>query len=250
MQEIINKRLRLGRIWLSLVFVFAAMLFISIFFMSALLIVSIYGFMISLPVYLLLHRQLPNSLKMLESIGMSSVIDEFDLERATLPRSAIYCGPRAFYSEKSQLILPYSEILWIHQYQQSVNGIPMVNYTAVYTRDGKRYRLKAHREELIWLLENYILKFSPEVQVGYGPEQKDIYAKNVTGKSRYVPKKKKPGRPFFIIGAFLLLYGLAITIASFLAPGTPSVYIGPILLALGGLLIYIGKKKNNSREEN
>ena len=188
MRDIINKRLLLGKMWLCLTFIFVAALISHIFYIDVILcegtlLASLAGIIICASVYISSYRQLPISLKFLESKGLSNVIDEINVDRATLPRSAIYCGPRAFYSDISNVILPYSEIVWIYGYEHRTCFIQRKIYYAVHTRDGKKFKLDIHRAEVEWLVFHCIYFHSRDIKVGFSLDKKAEYEKTYMKKA-------------------------------------------------------------------
>ena len=116
-----------------------------------------------------------SSIKRLEKKGLLHVADDINPDTPTLPLSKIHCGQQALYSKKPCLILAYSEIAWVHLFEQRMYGIPVERAVIVHTNDGKKYSLKANEEEFKWLLGNCVLPVCPQVLLGYGPEQQMKY---------------------------------------------------------------------------
>lgn len=54
-------------------------------------------------------------------------------------------------------------------------GITVAKQVHIYCRNGKHFILRADVEEIKRLLENCLLKFNPNIIIGYGFEQKKQY---------------------------------------------------------------------------
>ena len=91
-----------------------------------------------------------------------------------------------------------------------------------------------------WLLENYVVKFSPNIVIGYGKEQKTRYRKfNPNYKIAKSKTMKKIGIVFLCIAAIFLIMAVinyktvqVVTVASIII----------VSLIIGLLLIFIAKK--------
>lgn len=192
-------------------------------------------------IYLVAYMPFMSSIKWLTKKGLENIADDIILESPTLTRSKIYCGQRALFCKKPCAIIPYAEIAWVHLYERRAYGIAVEKAVIVYTKDGKKFSLNSNTEEFQWLLENYIVKHSPNVVIGYGAEQKARY-KQLNPESVEVEKKVKR-----IWGIVLMAIGVAFFIALLLNFENAEIIPLTILilgfLASGAILYMIGKKK-------
>ncbi len=179
MHEFIKKNIKLARVFQVLILgQIAALIALGGFNNedTAILVLTIPIFTI---IYIGVYSQFLNNVKWLKKKGYENITDDIDISNPTLPKSKIYCGQRAFFSKKPKAIIPYSEIAWVYVKKSKINGISAENHTIIYMNDGKKFTITVHRyeEEFKLLLANYIIKNSPNVILGYGPEQKMKYKK-------------------------------------------------------------------------
>ena len=111
----------------------------------------------------------------LKNYDWKDLVSDIDLDKPTLPKSKIHCGRKAFYSQKSGMVIPYHQTAWIYYKVQRSFGLVVDKTVVIYTRSGTKFLLKADDNEFIWLLENLIVPFSPGVVIGFGSEQKKRY---------------------------------------------------------------------------
>ena len=250
MSEFIEKKLRSAkafRIYLLVLLILTICSFVSLGFveeMETMIAPSMLlanALWISGVIYLASYIPFTSSVKWLKEKGMENVADDIILERPTLPRSKIYCGQRALFCKKPCAIIPYSEIAWVHLYERRAYGIAVEKAVIVYTKDGKKFSLNSNADEFQWLLENYIVKHSPNLIIGYGAEQKARY-KQLNPQSAEAGKKVKR-----IWGIVLMCIGAAFFI-TLLFTFKQAEIVPVIILILGftgsGALLYmLGKKK-------
>ena len=198
---------------------------------------------ISVVVYITSFLPFTSSVKWLKGKGLENVAEDIILERPTLPRSKIYCGQRALFCKKPYAIIPYAEIAWVYLYERRSYGIVVEKAVIVYTKDGKKFALNANTDEFQWLLQNYIVKNSPNIIIGYGAEQKARY-KQLNPQAANAGKKVKR-----IWGIVLMCFGAILLISLIInfqnAEIVPATFM--ILGSFGsGIALYlIGKKKTN-----
>ena len=177
MRDIIDKKLKRGKLYLLLTLVFASF-YVFIFFYEDIAMFSLtanLGIVACLFVYFRYYHQFAKNMKWLSSKFMEGAANDIDLGVPTLPRSVIYCGKMAFYSDKFNLIIPYEEIIWIYRYLQLVNGIPIRRFFVIRTRDGKKFKLRGNHDEIAWLIANYVAPNSKDVILGHGTEQEQRF---------------------------------------------------------------------------
>lgn len=125
--------------------------------------------------YFELYRPLIKSLKFLKRNNMYNEIENINLCECNLPKSKIFLGENIFFSKSSNVILPYSEIVWVYIKQTKAFGIATVDEEVILMcRDGKEFRIRAERNELEILL-SIINKHSSDLILGYGDEQMKQY---------------------------------------------------------------------------
>ena len=133
-----------------------------------------FALVISGYVYLISFQPIVKSAKCIEIAGLENTVDDIPAN-PTLPKSKIYCGSKAFFSKKPFTVIPYSEIAWVYMQVNKAYGITVAKQVHIYCRNGKHFILRADVEEIKWLLENCLLKFNPNIIIGYGFEQKKQY---------------------------------------------------------------------------
>ncbi len=191
-------------------------------------------------IYLVSYMPFTSSVKWLKSKKMENVADDIILESPTLPRSKIYCGQKALFCKKPCVIIPYSEIVWVHLHETRAYGIAVEKAVVVYTKDGKKFSLNSNADEFKWLLEHYIIPNSPNIILGYGAEQKARY-KQLNPQSAEVGKKVKR-----IWGIVLMCIGAAFLITMIINIKTADIVPGTIIIlgAFGvGVALYLTGKK-------
>ena len=158
---------------------------------------------IAVVIYVARCHTFVSCIKWLEKKGLEQTADSIALDEPDLLRSKIYCGNKAFFSDKSRLILPYSEIAWVYIYQKNVYGITAYKLVIVYTKDGRKFTVQADVEEFKWLLEKYIFPNNMGLVVGYGTEQRKVYWQR-NPKANNVAQRNK-----IIWGVVLMCLGVA-----------------------------------------
>ena len=173
MRDIIDKKLRRGKIYLFAAIAFSVAIPLFAFFddLSVFAPAAIIGITACFFVYFRYYRQFAKNMNWLNKRFMEIVADDISLERPTLPRSVIYCGQKAFYSDKYNLIIPYEDIIWIYGFIQILYFIPIRKFYVIRTLDGKKFKLRANSDEVTWLIGNRIIQHSPFLIVGHGKEQ-------------------------------------------------------------------------------
>ena len=250
MSEFIEKKLRSAkafRIYLLVLLISTVGSFISmrsiddVEVVIAPIMLSTNALWISGVIYLASYMPFTSSIKWLKKKGMENIAEDIILERPTLPRSKIYCGQRALFCKKPCAIIPYSEIAWVHLYERRAYGIAVEKAVIVYTKDGKKFSLNSNADEFQWLLENYIVKISPNIIIGYGAEQKARY-KQINPQSAEAGKKVKR-----IWGIVLMCIGAAFFITLLFT--FKQAEIVPVIILIfgfsgaGAILYMLGKKK-------
>lgn len=134
-------------------------------------------------IYLAVHQPFLASVKQLHKKGLEYTVEDIDPEKPTFPKSKLCCGQRALFSKKSRVIIPYGEIAWVYLHETQTYGITTERYFVIYSKDRKKYTLKAKAEEFKWLLENRIAAQAPDVVVGFGKTQRALYRQR-TAKSK------------------------------------------------------------------
>lgn len=212
MSEFIEKKFRAVNVFRLLLLVLSVLIIafsVMIGFMGRveelilLLTMSICGLLILGASYLISFRYFVECVRWLENKGLKNIVYDIGLERPTLPRSQIYCGRKAFFCRKPWVILPYAEIAWGYVREQyGAFGI-VAKSVIVYTKDGRSFSLDSNEDEFRWLLENYIVKHSPEVLWGSG--QKENYLQlNPLAAQAGKKVKRIWGIVFMCIGVLLL----------------------------------------------
>ena len=177
MRDIIDKKLRRGKIYLFAAIAFSVAIPLFAFFddLSVFAPAAIIGITACFFVYFRYYCQFAKNMKWLNKRFMENVADDISLERPTLPRSVIYCGQKAFYSDKYNLIIPYEDIIWIYGFIQILYFIPIRKFFVIRTLDGKKFKLRANSDEVTWLIDNRIIQNSPFLIVGHGKEQEERF---------------------------------------------------------------------------
>lgn len=224
-------------LWIGSFFIMPHIKFSALYPMVMLLTM---GVLICSLIYWLSYHQFMRSIKKLGETGIMDIAGDISLEVPTLPNSKIYCGHKAFLCKKPCVIVPYSEIAWMHLYKRSLYGVVTVEKSViVYTKDGGKYTLKADADEIQWLLENYIRKNSPNVIIGYGTKQKkEYYQFNPEAVAARNKIKTIWGIVLMLVGALLLVVGL---INQTLDGG--SICFLSLLIVGGIVLFLLGKKR-------
>ncbi|MBR4050462.1 MAG: hypothetical protein IKK09_08180 [Clostridia bacterium] len=143
-------------------------LFIGSYLLCMVWVISIFVYLIKYLLWTKVSRELKN-------YDWQETVSDISLDKPTLPKSKIYCGRKAFYSQKSKMVIPYHQIVWIYYKVQHFYGLPVSKQVIIHTRSGNRFILEADNNEFAWLLENLIVPFSPGVVIGFGSEQKKRY---------------------------------------------------------------------------
>ena len=193
-------------------------------------------------VYYISFSSFMSSMKLLRENGIATVADDINLSNPTLPKSKIYCGENALFCKKPCAVIPYAEIAWIYLYERKAYGIVTVEKAViVYTKDGRKYSLRSDVNEFQWLLENYIVKHSPDVVIGYGAEQKARYKQLNPQSSNTGKKVKKICGIVLMCLAVVLLVALIVNIDS--AEIIPIVVLIAVFFVSGVGLFLFGNKK-------
>ncbi len=137
---------------------------------------GIFCLLIPFAVYMDKYQSFNASIKLMKALDIMDIVDDINLDRPTIPRSKIYCGEKAFFSKKPLAIVPYSEIAWVYKRVTQTYGITVEKLFVVNMSDGKAIVLKSDEDEFKWLLENCIIRNSPDVIIGYGSAQKKKYS--------------------------------------------------------------------------
>ena len=192
-------------------------------------------------VYYVVFHPVMSSISWLKENNYINTADDIVLDRPTLPKSKIFCGKNALFCNKPFAIIPYSEIGWVHLYVRKTNGITVEKAVIVYTRDGKKFSLRSDENEFQWLLENYIVKYSPNTVIGYGKEQKMRYRQlNPNYKIAKSKTMKKVGIAFLCIAAFFFIMG----IVNFKTVQVVTVAIIILICSIVGMILLLSSKNN------
>lgn len=126
-------------------------------------------------VYIEMFRQLSKSMKLLNKLSLQDVVSDLKTTEFNLPKSKIYMGSRAFYAKKPAMVLPYSMVVWVYIQRVKYMGIVTIEEKVIIRcRDGASFEIRANRDELQMLLQG-IAHFSPDLIVGYGASQRELY---------------------------------------------------------------------------
>lgn len=126
-------------------------------------------------VYIEMFRQLSKSMKLLNNLSLQDVVSDLKTTEFNLPKSKIYMGSRAFYVKKPATVLPYSMVVWVYIQRVKYMGIVTIEEKVIIRcRDGASFEIRANRDELQMLLQG-IARFSPDLIVGYGASQRELY---------------------------------------------------------------------------
>lgn len=126
-------------------------------------------------VYIEMFRQLSKSMKLLNKFGLQDVVSDLKTTEFNLPKSKIYMGSRAFYVKKPAAVLPYCMVVWVYIQRVKYMGIVTIEEKVIIRcRDGASFEIRANRDELQMLLQG-IAQFSPDLIVGYGASQRELY---------------------------------------------------------------------------
>lgn len=247
MQELIQKKLKMAAIFRICIAVLAVVSVVSIPLTGVVdmdvimpvVLVSVNALWICALVYFQKTRPFVMGAKRLAECGGENIADDISLDLPTLPRTQIYCGKRAFYCQKTGVLLPYSEIAWVYKYEKRTNGFVTERAVILRTKDGKSFRLPQLDDEINWLLSNYIIPNSPDLIIGYGAEQKRRYVQLNPDPVMAANKLKR------IWGAVLVALGAVLTVVA-VVNGTLVSDGGIIILGfiIGGItLIVLGNRK-------
>lgn len=198
MRELIEKKAKIGKI-----FAYVTLALIALFVCAIIFVIPNVEFDISYPIimsittmtmvcgiiYIVSFNPTIKNVKWLSKKGMENIADDIILEKPTLPKTKIYCGRKAFYSKKPNVIIPYSEIAWVHLFEQRAYGIPVQKSVIIYTKDGIKFSLKSDENEVKWLLSNYLMPNSPNLIIGYGAAQNARYKALYPNASKFSFKK-------------------------------------------------------------
>ncbi len=197
MRELIQKKTKSAKIFRTCLIV-VAILCILLFLLgpyigdeeliSVIMFYLFFALTVFVCVYLKSFHPFMKSIKWLRKKGLEHIADDIPLANTTLPKSKIYCGAQAFFTKKSRVIIPYAEVAWVYYHSSSVNRISVRECFEVFCRDGQHFVLNADKNELQWLLVNVISKFSPNLIVGYGRQQQQMYNRI---KNDYIKGKDK-----------------------------------------------------------
>lgn len=126
-------------------------------------------------VYIVMFRQLSKSMNLLNKLSLQDVVSDLKTTEFNLPKSKIYMGSRAFYAKKPATVLPYSMVVWVYIQRVKYMGIVTIEEKVIIRcRDGASFEIRANRDELQMLLQG-IAHFSPDLIVGYGASQRELY---------------------------------------------------------------------------
>lgn len=183
-----------------------------------------------------------SNLKWLKEKGIEHIADDISLEQPTLPRSKIYCGRQSFFCKKPCAIIPYSEVAWVYLYERKFYGIiTMEKSVIIYTKDGKRFAVSWRDDEFKWLLENFIIRYSPNVVLGFGAEQKKRYRELNPSHSE---ENKKYKRLWGIVLIAIAIVFAILMIAFKETADISTLLIFIISFAISGVVLYmLGNKK-------
>lgn len=147
------------------------------------LFVPLFGVMIAMItglVYLNKYGYFLRSIKDLENSSRISYIDDIPFNTSTLTGSKIDCGSRAMYFQEIHQIIAYEDVLWIYIKRQSNNfyglTVSSVESMEIWCRNKRHLSNLASRDEMTWLINNYISKASPSLLIGYTPENVRQYS--------------------------------------------------------------------------
>ena len=136
------------------------------------------SFMVTVSITLVnieMFRQLSKSMELLNKLSLQDVVSDLKTTEFNLPKSKIYMGSRAFYVKKPATVLPYSMVVWVCIQRVKYMGIVTIEEKVIIRcRDGASFEIRANRDELQMLLQG-IARFSPDLIVGYGASQRELY---------------------------------------------------------------------------
>lgn len=180
MREYIERKIKAEKVLrFSMIAIFFCVPFLMHFLNESLYPVGFfsYGIFIWVMIFLYPIKYLPwaKVSRELKNYDWKDLVSDIDLDKPTLPKSKIHCGRKAFYSQKSGMVIPYHQTAWIYYKVQRSFGLVVDKTVVIYTRSGTKFLLKADDKEFMWLLENLIVPFSPGVVIGFGSYQKKRY---------------------------------------------------------------------------
>lgn len=209
-KDLIKKRTKTARIFTIWMIVSFALCILSYFFMLYLEFKIYYPLvmcinilvLVNIYVYYMLFHPFFSSIKLLENEDFDNVFEGFDFEKYKLPKSKIYYGKRAFFIKKTCVIIPYSQVAWIYFEGNFV----------VRTKDGRKFIFNVDLDEFLWLVDNFIIKYSPNVLKGEGDNKVNKKLYFMQNRKTINKRKFKPriiwGSVLTTFGVFMLTIGL------------------------------------------
>lgn len=146
---------------------------------------------VSLVIYTDCNRPIALNAKWLEEKGLEHIASDVDINNPTYPKAKICCGNYALVFRDSGIILPYSELIWAYAYEQRINGIRVEKSFRIHTKNDRMYTLLLTPEEFVVFLKKYVIQYSPNFILGYGPQQQTIYNQIVKEEKKKAKELKK-----------------------------------------------------------
>lgn len=155
-------------------------------------------------IFLICHLPVLMNYAYLEKKELLDIANDISLDAPpSIAKAKIYCGRKALYSKKARTVVPYSQIVWAHRYERSVNGITVERALILYTAEGKKFSVPCTEDEAKWLLGTHLLPACPNMILGFGAEQKKRY------KNEYPLSQKPKKLAQRVWGIILIVLGVA-----------------------------------------
>ncbi len=180
MRQYIENRLKRARLCLAGTLI-GLILFIAVLPLSSRLPFPVYYTLVMLSmasalafsiVYYARYRWLGGCIKMLRQTGRMHLLEDIPFPDPTLADSKLFCGKAAFFSQKSNILLAYSDVAWLYPHEEND-----AEY-AIHLKNGKKLLLPIKRSDLLCLFNSYIAKGNTSVLTGAGEEKRMAYFQN------------------------------------------------------------------------
>ncbi len=100
---------------------------------------------------------------------------DINLDIPDMAHTDIYCGERAFFASKENLLIAYEDVRWVYVQKNTYKGNYMSSYLIIRTKDGGKYRIGHHHQESGHLIEKYFASSPYGVLIDDTPENERIY---------------------------------------------------------------------------
>ena len=130
-------------------------------------------------IYLARYKPIDHNAKRFPAEELNRLIEGSWTETPVIPGSGIYVGERAFFCEKNKTLVPREGIALVYMYKMSYMLIPLYRVAIFKYANGMTIEAKISQNELVSLLEDYLLSDNPGVLVGYTQENLNAYAQMI-----------------------------------------------------------------------